>query len=215
MRRRAGLFYAPGRLYDAILGYPLRSARRRVARLVIEEALFPCLDVCCGTGSQVRLFEGKSGLALGLDLNFTLMRYAAARAPRLTFVAGDAVRLPFMDAAFRSVIVAFGLHDKAPEVRALMMAEARRVLAPGGKVVLVDFERPWNKAARRGALLTWFIEGLASRAHYSNGREFLRRGGLAGFMRENGFEELWRRNVETGSFAIVSASPKRPEGGAR
>jgi ubiquinone/menaquinone biosynthesis C-methylase UbiE len=208
MWRRASVFYLPGLLYDGVLGFALRSVRRRVARLIGEEALFPCLDVCCGTGSQIRLFGGIEETAIGLDLNFGLMRYAAARAPRRLFVASDAARLPFAEAGFRSVIISFGLHDKAPEVRTLMMAEARRVLAPGGKLFFVDFEGPWNGASRRGALLTWSIERLAGRAHYSNGREFLRRGGLAAFVHDSGLEERWRRNVALGSFAIVAASPK-------
>jgi ubiquinone/menaquinone biosynthesis C-methylase UbiE len=215
MTRRASFFYPPGLLYDAVLGCALRSVRRRVARRIFKEGLFPCLDICCGTGSQVRLLGGRQavgieGGAIGLDLNLKLMRYAAARDPRLSFVAGDAARLPFAEAGFRSAIISFGLHAKAPEIRTLMVAEARRVLAPGGKLFLVDFERPWNGASRGGAVLTWSIERLAGRAHYSNGREFLRRGGLAGFMREGGLEERWRRNVEAGSFAIVAAVPKAP-----
>jgi ubiquinone/menaquinone biosynthesis C-methylase UbiE len=208
MTRFRRSLYLPGRLYDAVLGFPLRLVRRRVARLLLSEGLFPCLDICCGTGSQVRLVGDGRGLALGLDSNFRFMRYAAARAPRSPFINGDAARLPFREAAFRSVIISFGLHDKAPETRTLMAGEARRVLAPGGKMIFVDFEPPWNGASRWGAALTWFIERLAGRDHYANGREFLRRGGLAAFVRENGFEECFRRGVESGSFGLVAAVPK-------
>jgi ubiquinone/menaquinone biosynthesis C-methylase UbiE len=201
--RRKGLFYVPGWLYDAALGTALRGLRRRVAAAVAAGSLFPCLDVCCGTGSQLRaserLFRADGngndnggargrGLVIGLDSHFGMIRYASARAgvrrpawvPERTgsdgtgatavgtlpatsaplpagsgsiFVVGDALRLPFKDASFRGVTISFGLHDKSPEDRMAIAREARRILAPGGKAILVDFENPWNARSRLG--LCW------------------------------------------------------------
>ncbi len=256
--RRNGLFYVPGWLYDAALGTALRGLRRRIAADVAAEGLFPCLDICCGTGSQVRAInssgigavpgpraEGSTdatgargrGLVIGLDSHYGMIRYASARAgvrrlawapagmgsdrtsasPAGTlpaasepmpagaaFVVSDALRLPFKEASFRAVMISFGLHDKSPEDRMVIAGEARRVLAPGGKAIFVDFENPWNARSRLGALLVHAIEQTAGGAHYRNGRIFLARGGLRSFLRESGFAEESRRDIETGSLAVVT-----------
>jgi ubiquinone/menaquinone biosynthesis C-methylase UbiE len=177
--------------------------RKRVARAVESEGLCPWLDVCCGTGSQLR---GVGAPAFGLDKSLGFVRYAAARAPGVSFVCGDAAALPFKAGAFRAVSISFGLHEKSPETRRAMMAEVRRVLAPGGRLVAVDFEPPWDARSRAGALFTRAVERLAGGDHYRNGRDFLRRGGLRAFLRESGFVELSRRDVATGSIGIVVAA---------
>ena len=211
MARRKGYFYLPGRLYDAALGRALAPVRRRVAREVDSRDLYPCLDICCGTGLELRTLREtaeRGGFALGLDKSFRMLRYGRAVSPFLPVVAGDAFRLPFRTGVFRSVTISFALHDKSPDGRTAMAGEAKRVLAPGGEIIIVDFERPWDKASRRGALLTQVIERFAREPHYGNGREFLRRGGLRAFLAEHGLEERWRRDVPAGSFSIVGAAPK-------
>jgi len=203
--RPQGSWYVPGRLYDLAFGGLLRGVRRQVARAVRAEGLYPWLDVCCGTGSQFRGHGSGDGpgRVIGLDKSAGMVRYAAVRAPGLPFVCGDAARLPFKDGAFRAVTVSFGLHDKSPDVRSAMMREARRVLSPGGRLIAVDFENPWNAESRAGAFLVRTIERLVGGEHYRNGRDFLKRGGLRAFIRENGFEETLRRNVEVGSLGVV------------
>jgi len=214
-RHPTGFWYLPGRAYDLAFGHMSRGLRRRVARTVEKERLYPWLDVCSGTGDQLRGhvpqvrvpvlgLEG-SKLAIGLDLHFNFVRYAAARAPLIPFVCGDAGRLPFKDRTFRAVTVSFGLHDKSPDLRHAMMTEARRVLAPGGKLIAVDFKPPWDARSRIGALFAHAIERLAGGEHYRNGREFLRRGGLSFFLRESGFIEVSRRDVATGAISMVIA----------
>lgn len=185
----------------------LRGVRRRVAAAVGAEGLYPWLDLCCGTGSQFRgIGSGDGpGRAIGLDKSAGMIRYAAARAPGLPFVCGDAARIPFKDEAFRAVSVSFGLHDKSPGVRSAIMREVRRVLAPGGRLIAVDFENPWNAKSRTGAFLVRIIERLGGGEHFRNSRDFLRRGGLRAFIGENGFEETTRRNVEAGSLGVVVA----------
>lgn len=184
-----------------------RSLRRWVARAVEEGGLYPWLDVCCGTGDQLR--GDGSGLAFGLDLSFRFVRYARARAPRVPFLCGDASRLPFRDGSLRAISFSVGLHDKSPDLRTAILAEARRVLAPGGRLIAVDFERPWNAASRAGAVVTRAVERLAGRAHYVNGRDFLRRGGLRACLAENGFAELERRDVAFGSIGAAAARDER------
>lgn len=215
MPRPEDYWYLPGVIYDLVFFPMLRGLRRRVARTVEREGLYPWLDVCCGTGDQLRGHVpkvcvpglGPGGLAIGLDLSLGFVRYAAARAPGLPFVRGDAARLPFKDGSLRAVSVSFGLHEKSPELRRRMMAEARRALAPGGKLVAVDFENPWNAKSRAGALFVRMIERLAGGEHFRNGRDFLERGGLRSFLRESGFAEVDRRDVEAGSLAVVVARP--------
>jgi demethylmenaquinone methyltransferase/2-methoxy-6-polyprenyl-1,4-benzoquinol methylase len=201
-----GFWYLPGLFYDLAFNRLFRSVRKWVARSVDEGQLYPWLDVCCGTGDQLRGCDG--GSAFGLDLSFRFVRYAAARGPHVPFVCGDAARLPFRDGSLRGVSVSVGLHDKSPELRGAILSETRRVLAPGGRLVAVDFERPWNTASRAGALFTRVIERLAGREHYENGREFLRRGGLRACLSENAFVEVKRRDVAFGSIGVVVARPE-------
>jgi ubiquinone/menaquinone biosynthesis C-methylase UbiE len=223
-RRRPGYFYPPGLLYDLAFGRMFRGVRKWVARRVGEGRLYPWLDVCCGTGDQLRrrgigpmpagVREENQGpavnLAIGLDISLGFVRYAAAHAPDGLFVCGDAARLPFKDASMGAVSVSMGLHDKPFEVRTAILAEARRVLVPGGRLVAVDFERPWNAASRAGAMFAWAVERLAGRDHYGNGRDFLRRGGLRAILRENGFAEVERRDIAFGSLGAVVARVNAP-----
>ncbi|MCJ7485651.1 MAG: methyltransferase domain-containing protein [Candidatus Aminicenantes bacterium] len=219
-RRPKGSWYLPGRLYDLASAGIFRGLRRRIAAAVERDGLYPWLDVCCGTGSQlrgqlrghvpmVRVPDFVPDLVVcGLDKSYGFVRYAAARAPGVPFVCGDAGRLPFKDGSFRAVSVSFGLHDKSPDLRRAMMAEARRVLAPSGRFVAVDFENPWSLKSKVGALAVRIVERLAGSEHYRNGREFLSRGGLRAFLRENGFVETARHDVETVSISVVVASPR-------
>jgi len=207
MPRPKGYWYPAGLLYDLAFLLMFRSLRRRVARAVEDGRLYPWLDVCCGTGDQLR---GRAGdLAIGLDLNFRVVRYAAARAPGVPFVCADASRLPFKPGSVRAVSVSFGLHDKSPELRTAILAEAKRVMAPDGRLVAVDFENPWNARSRAGAFFVRAVERLAGGEHYRNGREFLRRGGLRALLLENGFVEVKRWDVEAGSLGVVIARPSR------
>jgi ubiquinone/menaquinone biosynthesis C-methylase UbiE len=214
-RRPKGTWYLPGRLYDLAFGRAFRKLRRRVAAEVERGGLYPWLDVCCGTGLQFRgdAIKGKgsegnsAGLRSGLDIGFGFVRYGAARAPGVPFVCGDAAKLPFGTGALRAVSISFGLHDKSPALRRAIVEEARRVLAPGGRLIAVDFEKPWSPKSRRWAFLTVVIERFAGGDHYRNGREFVARGGLRAFLREHGFVEVSRRDVESGCLGIVVAQP--------
>lgn len=61
---------------------------------------------------------------------------------RVTLHHQDASNLKFADASFDTVVLFFLLHEQPEEVRAKTIAQALRVVKPGGKVVFVDYHRP-------------------------------------------------------------------------
>jgi ubiquinone/menaquinone biosynthesis C-methylase UbiE len=87
--------------------------------------------------------------------------------------------------------------------------EARRVLGPGGRLIAVDFENPLNAKSKLGTLIVRTVERLAGREHYGDGKEFVKRGGLRGFLRERCFVEVSRREIAAGSLSVVVALPDR------
>lgn len=202
------IFYGPGLLYDGFLEPALNGIRKKVRSLIIEHDLFPVLDLCCGPGAQLCRLTGQGGFACGLDINLAMLKYAAGRRPGIPFVCANAADAPFGPAAFKGIILSFSLHEKRASLRPLLLAEARRLLRPEGRIVLVDFERPWNKASKLAYLYVWIIERLAGKEHFSDGREFLKTGGLRALLRENGLEELDRHNVSAGTCAVVLAAPR-------
>ena len=109
------------------------------------------LDLCCGTADLVFLAEGRDPGVRAFGLDFTLPMLDAARrrarrgGSRARFVQGDALRLPFRGGSFDVVTVSYGLRNLADIPAGL--AEMRRVLAPGGRAVILDFGKPENPVA--------------------------------------------------------------------
>ena len=88
------------------------------------------LDIACGPGYVSGAAATRRAEPVGLDVAEAMIERARARHPGLSFMTGDAQQLPLEDASFDAATMNFGiLHLSKPE-RAL--AEARRVLVPGG-----------------------------------------------------------------------------------
>jgi ubiquinone/menaquinone biosynthesis C-methylase UbiE len=198
-----GRLYPLGLLNDWFLEPLLARIRKYIAKLFLEQNLFPALDICCGAGRQCRLLNVGDEKMIGLDKNFRILNHARYRQHDLPCVCADALRLPFRGGSFRGILLSFSLHDKSPELRAQIIAEARRILGSGGKLVILDFERPWNRRSRLGWLFTSLIERTAGREHFRNGRQFLREGGLSAFIAKSGLAEVNRRPIEAGNSAVV------------
>ena len=62
--------------------------------------------------------------------------------PRVTMLHGDSASLPMADASVDQALLFFLLHEQPEAVRRATLAEALRVVRPGGKIVIVDYHRP-------------------------------------------------------------------------
>jgi ubiquinone/menaquinone biosynthesis C-methylase UbiE len=100
------------------------------------------LDIGCGTGEFERLVlsEHPEQRMVGIDLSAKMLEIARQKCqayPNITFCAASASALPFPDHTFDMIVSASALHYfDQPE---LSLREMRRVLKPGGSVVIIDW----------------------------------------------------------------------------
>ena len=191
--------------YHFILEAVLRGIKKAIAVEVLKHQPENVLDVCCGTGAQLKLISSRGIPGIGIDLDKTMIKFAARKNPPASFLVADALSMPFKEASFSLIIISFALHDKPEKTRLQIMEETKRTLQPGGHILILDFENPWNKHSRVGAILRTMIEILAGREHFRNGRDFLKRGGLTDFIRRHGFQAEHRRRFPLAGSVLISA----------
>ena len=98
-------------------------------------------DIAAGLARQV----GRSGLVVLADINARMLEHGRDRLidralPALSYVQADAERLPFAAASFNCVTIGFGLRNVTDKAAAL--ASMRRVLKPGGQLLVLEFSTP-------------------------------------------------------------------------
>lgn len=132
-----------------------REARVRertldVAGIAVGERV---LDVGCGTGTlaiAAKQRVGATGLVHGVDAAAEMIARARDKAAHstlpITFEIAAAQSLPFADASFDIVLCTLALHHLPETARAAALVEMRRVLRPGGRVLIVEIGHghgPW------------------------------------------------------------------------
>jgi demethylmenaquinone methyltransferase/2-methoxy-6-polyprenyl-1,4-benzoquinol methylase len=182
------------------------------------------LDVACGTGDlSLALAAGGDAEITGLDFCRPMLDLAARKTHDggkvITYVEGDALSLPFADATFDVVTIAFGLRNLASVDGGLR--ELLRVTREGGRVCVLEFSQP-SVAGLRALFGFYFtrvlprVGGLlsGSRVAYEylpdSVSRFPDQPRLAEMMRGVGFEGVGFENLTGGIAAIHTGT--RPRG---
>ncbi len=133
--------------------------RRRAVKLCELQPTDDVLDVACGTGDLTMAFTAARPRSVtGLDFTEQMLEIARRKVPSASgsaggskpplpsYVQGDAMNLPFADASFDVVSIAWGIRNVSDPSKALH--EFRRVLRPCGRLCILEFSEPRNRFVR-------------------------------------------------------------------
>lgn len=153
----AGVFHSVASNYDVMNDLMSAGMHRLWKRFTIAQAnvrpSYKVLDIAGGTGDLAAAFAraaGPSGEVWLTDINASMLRVGRDRLLDRGIITPtllcDAEKIPFPDHYFDVVTVAFGLRNMTH--KELALAEMRRVLKPGGKLLVLEFSKVWAPLAR-------------------------------------------------------------------
>lgn len=192
-----------------------RAVSRELSAVLADEAAI-VLDVACGTGDlSLELERAGKAQIVGTDFCRPMLTVAGEKVGSsglsLPLIESDAMELPFADASFDAVTIAFGLRNLPNFEKGLV--ELRRVLKPGGRIAILEFSSP-SIPGMRAAFNFYFTQILpriggavsGSRGAYEylpdSVSKFPDQRGLAKMMDTAGFSEARFSNLTGGIAAL-------------
>jgi SAM-dependent methyltransferase len=205
----SGLLHRP-RLFDWMVQTIMFGRERKLRAWMLDLAdLEPgnvVLDVGCGTGTlllEAAKRVGPSGALHGIEPSTEMAararHKAEGRGVRLEVIETSADRLPYPTPMFDAVFCTLVLHHLPGSMRGVAIREMRRVLRPGGRVVIIDWQRPKSlaKAITGGLSLASLLHNLRPGASPPNVLD------IKPLMTELGFEDVSDRAFGNGVLRAV------------
>ena len=195
-----------------------KIAVSKVRELTVASPSRICLDACSGTGDlALALHRGLKTSIIASDFCHPMLVRAdtkfknAGVAASVRNIEADTLALPFADASFDALTIAFGLRNLEDPLRGLR--EMGRVLKPLGALVILEFSRPVVPVLRHvfnlyfrhvlprlGAAISG--DGRAYQYLPDSVRKFPTQDKLAELMRDAGFRDVAFRNLNAGIAAL-------------
>jgi len=190
--------------------------RRLTVRTVGISAQDTVVDLACGTGDLSELAVRTGARVLGVDFAARMLAGARQRGIRAAFVQADANCLPVPTAWATVVVSGFALRNfvSIPAV----LAETARVLAPGGRLALLEVDTPNNRLLRWGhqvyfnrvvPLLGALLSDARAYAYLPRSASYLpESGALQGMIAAAGFSRIMKYRLSGGVAQLVTAIRK-------
>lgn len=139
-----------------------RPLHRALVELTVAAPIGDLVDIGCGHGRILKLLASRARRAVGIDIDSDARRFARAELllaglPNCTLRKGDMYRLPLGDGEFDTAILDDVLFDAERPGDAI--AEATRILRPGGRLLLLAAASQQDFAERAERLASWCAGG--------------------------------------------------------
>lgn len=162
-------YFAP--VYDFLLQPFIHHMRQKIVSTAQKYQAQSVVDMCCGTGHQLRYLQRSGIKASGLDLN-PMMLQQAHKKNAASCKEGDARHTDFPNHHFDLSMTTLSLHEMPIANAREIIAEMIRVTRPGGQLMLIDYDFS-NKSSVIMKTALKAIEFFVGGAHYRNFRKYL------------------------------------------
>lgn len=191
--------------YDRLFEPMNRGLRVLGLRMFLPQQAGAVLDVGCGTGIHLEMYQRYGCNLYGIDMSPSMLELARTRlGERAELRLADATQLPYEAGFFDLVLCMLVLHEMDEQVRSTVIGELTRVIKPDGRILLIDFH-----AGRPRPLKGWFSklvillsEVAAGRRHFRNYRHFISIGGLPALIDKSHLEIKKERIVGDDTLAL-------------
>ncbi len=190
------------RYYDALVERPNAVMRRIGLAMVPPKQGMTVLEVGCGTGANLLLYQRAGCDVAGLDLSPSMLEVARAKlGEQADLRLCDAADMPYGDHSFDLVVAFLTLHEMPTGVRDSVMDEMVRVAGPDGRLLVIDFHTgplrfPKGWLFKSGIVL---LEIGAGREHFRNYRDFLAREGVRGLIARRSLAVVREKVLSSGN----------------
>ena len=143
------------------------------------------LDVGCGTGTTLQLYQKAGCIVSGIDSSPAMLKIAQEKLNnRAELLLSDASEMQYPDDTFDLAIGMLTLHEMHENVRTKVLMEMMRVIKKEGRILIIDFH-PCSIHFPKGWIykaVIFFFEITAGYEHFKNFRNFISRNGIPGLV---------------------------------
>ncbi len=191
--------------YDRVFE-PMNSGLRKIGlKMYPVKAGMNVLDIGCGTGAHLKLYQNQNCNVYGIDLSEAMFNVAKKKLGKnADLKLCDATKTPFSNDKFDLIISSTVLHEMPQQVRVDVLNEAKRILKQDGRLLLIDFHTGPIRGFKGiySKIIITISEILAGREHYKNYRQFMKTGALPNLIELCGFIIDDKKIVSGGNFGI-------------
>lgn len=180
--------------------------RRKMLEVVDLKAGDKILDMCCGPGNTtfaIAKILGNQSEIKGIDLSEGQIEKAKRKNhfSNVNFMVMDASNTSFAEGEFDKVIIPHALHEMPKTDRLSLLKEARRILADGGTLAVLEMDNPCSFFLRLFIGFWWFY-WLPFNFETPTRRDMLKRG-LVNEVKEAGFTHCSKSSLYDGVLQVV------------
>jgi len=199
------------KFYDSFVEPSVAILRKMMLEMCLPQRGMRILEVGCGTGSNLKLYQEAECEIYGIDISPSMVKIARRKLGEQAHVKlGDASRMTYIDNQFDLVISMLTLHEICGASRSHVINEMLRVVKQDGCLLLIDYHTgplrfPKGWLYKINIL---FFERIAGREHFKNYKDFIKSDGLQSLIKINNLTIEKKKILGGGNLALVCVKKK-------
>lgn len=175
-------------VYDLLFSQPLKRIHEAIRTCLNHNKASNVIDLCCGTGRQLRVLAARDMLLTGVDMSQAMLNRARKKGPSsIHYLETDASNTKLPSGKYNGVIISFALHEKNATQHEAIFKEACRLVHPKGHILIADYCIPPEEIGSQLLSTVGFqsIERLAGINHYHCYKDWMASDAVEGFLARN------------------------------